>query len=101
MRRGTTPLITLTVPMDLRGWSVYITLKNGVKQLTFENDMVSVDYADGISTLRFVLTQEQTLSFKVGECEIQLRAAKDGSAVASSIGTVKIERIIMDGVIDG
>ena len=87
--------------MDLRGWSVYITLKNGVKQLTFENDKVSVDYANGISTLRFVLTQEQTLSFKVGECEIQLRAAKDGSAVASSIGTVKIERIIMDGVIDG
>ena len=87
--------------MDLREWSVYITLKNGVKQLTFENDEVSIDYADGISTLRFVLTQEQTLSFKTGECEVQLRAAKDGSAVASDIGTVEVERIIMGGIIDG
>ena len=102
MIRGTTPIIRLKAKFDLRGWNLYITLKQGLVSYTFENDVVEVEYEDEFSYVSFVLSQEQTLSFNdKNDVEIQLRAAKDSSAVASKVVTVDVDRILMGGVIDG
>ena len=102
MIRGTTPIIRLKAKFDLRGWNLYITLKQGLVSYTFENDVVEIEYEDGFSYVSFVLSQEQTLSFNdKNDAEIQLRATKDSSAVASKVATVDVDRILMDGVIDG
>lgn len=102
MIRGTTPIIKLKAKFDLRGWNLYITLKQGLVSYTFENDVLEIDFENGESTVSFMLTQEQTLSFNdKNDVEIQLRAAKDSSAVASKVATVDVERILMGGVIDG
>lgn len=102
MIRGTTPMIRLTAKFDLRGWHLYVTLKQGLVSYTFKNDDIEVDFEGGYSTLSFMLTQEQTLSFNDnGKVEIQLRAAKDSSAIASKVATVDVGRILMGGVIDG
>ena len=87
---------------DLRNWHLYVTLKQGLVSYTFENDSIEVDFKDDCSFLSFMLTQEQTLSFNEnGKVEIQLRAAKDNSAIASKVATVDVYRILMGGVIDG
>ena len=102
MIRGTTPIIKLKAKFDLRGWSLYITLKQGLVSYTFENDEVEIVFEDGESIVSFMLSQEQTLSFNEnGKVEIQLRAANDGAAIASKIVSIEVYRILMGGVIDG
>lgn len=102
MIRGTTPTIKLKANFDLRNWNVYATLKQGLTEYTFENDELEIEFEDDFSVISFTLTQEQTLSFNDNnKVEIQLRAAKDGSAVASKIATVDVYRILKGGIIDG
>ena len=100
MRRGTTPAIVLTVDADLTGWTVYVTLKSHSKQLTILNDGLTMEYANQKTTIAFSLTQQQTLDFSVGTCEVQVRAIHDGTAIATDIQTLDIGRILKDGVID-
>ena len=100
MRRGTTPAIVLTVDMDLTAYAVYVTLKSHSKQLTLSNDDVTMEYADSKTTIAFSLTQQQTLDFSVGTCEVQVRAVHDGTAIATDIQTLDVGRILKEGVID-
>lgn len=100
MRRGTTPAITLTVDADLTGWAVYVTLRNKCHSLTIENDRLTIEAEEGISTVVFALTQEETLAFSVGSCEVQVRAIHNGTAIATDIATVDVGRILLEGVID-
>lgn len=100
MRRGTTPTITLESDFDFTGWYLYVTIVNGVKSITFENDSLTMKRDNGKSLISFTLTQEQTLSFKSGTmCEVEIRAYKDGAAVATDIESVSVDRILKDGVI--
>lgn len=102
MIRGTTPTIRLKAKFDLRNWNLYVTLKQGLVEYTFENGELEVDFDDGFSVVSFMLTQGQTLSFNENnKVEIQLRAAKDDSAIASKVATVDVYRILKGGVIDG
>ena len=112
MRRGTTPAILLTVDTDLTGFSVYVTIRSytenipeilkchPARQTTIENDRLTVDVDDGISTIAFSLTQEETLAFAPGKAEIQVRAIKDGTASATEIAKVNVGNILLEGVID-
>lgn len=100
MRRGTTPIISLEVDFDFTDWDLFVTFKNGLKTITVENDGLTLEVENGISTVNILLTQLQTLSFNAGtECEVQIRAYKDGISIATEIGVLEIERILMDGVI--
>ena len=100
MRRGTTPTITLESEFDFTGWYLYVTIVNGVKSFTFENDSLTMKRENGKSLISFTLTQEQTLSFKSGTmCEVEIRACKDGAAVATDIKSVSVDRILKDGAI--
>ena len=100
MRRGTTPTITLTVDADVHDWTMYVTFANGGNQVTFEDDRL-VKTLDGPQTkVEFVLSQEETLALSVGTVEVQIRAIKDGVALATDIQRLPIDRIIKEGVID-
>ena len=102
MIRGTTPTIKLKAKFDLRNWNIYATLKQGLTEYTIENGELETEFEDGYSVVSFTLTQEQTLSFNDNnKVEIQLRAAKDDSAIASKIVTVDVYRILKGGVING
>ena len=101
MRRGTTPAIVLeAIGRDLTQWKVYVTLKNESNLLTLENDDLTMTYSEGITTIAFSLTQEQTLAFDIGTCEVEIRAIHDGTAVATEIGKLEVNRILLEGVIN-
>lgn len=100
MRRGTTPAITLTVDADITAFHVYVTLRNKSQTITIENERLSMEYANDKTTIAFALTQEETLAFNVGTCEVQVRAIHDGTAIATEIENIDVGRIILEGVID-
>ena len=82
MRRGTTPRVTVTAPIDLTPMTVYLTFKQGSAEATLTNaDFEAFAYADGKTTISASLTQEQTLAFEAGErVRVQVRAVQsDGT----------------------
>lgn len=98
MHRGTTPEYELIVDMDLTGWTCYVTLKWSKTEVTLEADRLDVTGGEQ-STVRFSLSQEESLKFRPGKAHIQLRAIKDGVAVATDIATVSVGKILKDGEI--
>lgn len=100
MRRGTTPTITLTVDADVSDWTLYVSMSNGGSIVTFEDDRLTKTLDGPQTIIELTLTQEETLAFSTGSLEVQIRAIKDGVAVATAIGNLDVDRIIKDGVID-
>ena len=98
--RGTTPSITVTVPMDLTGYTCYLSIgrKPKAPYLTASNDQMAATYGE-TSTLTFTLTQEQTLACKAGKALVQLRIIDGDAALASTMGEVEIFDIVKDGEI--
>ena len=100
MRRGTTPPFAVeVVGEDWTNLNIHLTFEAGAL-VTKSGDDLTVTYADGVTTVSTVLTQEDTLSFTAGiDCEVQIRAYNaDGSlADATTIGRVPVERILEDG----
>lgn len=98
MRQGTTPTIQITVNnIDLADMErIYVVFeqngnlsKKSMTDLKVENNVISV-----------LLTQEETLSFKNGNCNIQLRMITyDGIAMASPIKTVNVYSVLNKEVI--
>lgn len=100
MRRGTTPPITVSVNENLTGYTLYVTVKNGFHKATLTGDRLTINYTENSTVIAFMLTQEETLAFGVGRCEVQVRAVDArGYAVATDIKTKSIGRIIQEGVI--
>ena len=98
--RGTTPSITVTVPMDLTGYTCYLSIgrKPRAPYLTASNDQMVATYGE-TSALTFTLTQEQTLACKAGKALVQLRIIDGDAALASTMGEVEIFDVVKDGVI--
>lgn len=99
MRQGTTPAVPLTVDMDLIGWTVYVTFTNSGKELTITNDRLEMTLENGKTLVMVPLTQEETLAFNVGVCEVQIRAIHDGTAIATETEFIDIEKVLLKGVI--
>ena len=116
MRRGTTPTLRIKVKgigVDEFD-SIYLSVKQGnqmitwlggsadpeyVKVGTIGEDEVEVD--DDENRIIVMLTQEETLSFKDGACQIQLRAYTNGGAsVASTVKSAFWEHILLEGEIE-
>jgi len=100
MVRGTTP----TLKLKLKGIetsrlnSIYITLKQGNKEVTKMN--VDGIIAESESILSVPLTQEDTLTFSQGYVSVQLRAmTTDDLAIASKPRLVLMDDILKEGVI--
>jgi len=103
MRRGTTPTITLTVDADVTGHAVEVTLRRPfMEPLTLTNDpddnRLAMALDDGKTAIEFTLTQDETLAMH-GPVEVQVRAVKNGVAIATDIGTLDVGRILREGVI--
>ena len=105
MRRGTTPTINITVDSDLTGYVIYLTFRqNDGQSITKTNDALNIDVDDDKTFIDCTLTQEETLMFNPPNCiEVQIRAVTPGgqTAVASTIASIPIERILQDGVLNG
>lgn len=102
MRRGTTPTLTVTVDADIHDWETHVYISNGGNDpLDLEGARLTMAYENGVTTVTFTLTQEETLAFEPAPCELQVRAAKGGVAVATDIRRVPVGRILKGGVIGG
>lgn len=65
MRRYTTPTVPMTVPVDLTGAEIHVTIKQGARKIQKTGaDVVSVyDSESGKTELSVSLTQEETGTF--------------------------------------
>ena len=116
MRRGTTPTLRIKVKgigVEEIG-SIYLSVKQANKMITWLNDEADpsivtegtigenkVEIDEDENRIIVTLTQEETLSYKDGACQVQLRATTiKGASVASSIVTRQWEHILLEGEIE-
>ena len=101
MRRGYAGPITATVTgIDLSGWTVYLTIKTRFREITKTGDDLDVSYANGVTTIIFNLTQDETLSFTEGTASVQVRyVSADGLADASVMAQIIIQPVLKQGVL--
>lgn len=101
MRRGTTPTLTVTVDADVHDWETHVYIANGGNVLDLAGERLTMAWDGTQTTVELTLTQAETLAFEPSPCELQVRAAKDGVAVATDIRRVPVGRILAGGVIGG
>lgn len=103
MRRGTTPEYELIVSgFDLTGQTLYVTLSQYAKKVTLSGDRLNVTYEPVTNTTSviFSLTQQETLTFKNGDVEVQIRFIDaDGMAQATDIKLLPVLPILFEEVI--
>lgn len=93
MIRGTTPKYTFNVDVPGKVISdIEVTFKQASSDLEIQKELVrdNLRFVDGVLSL--ALTQEETASFDVGSCQVQLRVLTDDKQVlASEIARIKVE----------
>lgn len=101
MIRGTTPTYIQTIDnYDLTDTTVYVTIKDSWTRLTLTNNVQSIQYDGNKSIIVFRLTQDETLSFREGKAEVQVRFIDIGGiAKATDIQPIDVCRILQPGVI--
>ena len=100
--RGTTPQLTATIKdADLQGMDVYLTVgrKDAQPWATVGPEGVTVEYDGTDTTVTATLTQEQTLACPVGGGFVQVRAYKDGQAIATGMVPVEVAPVIYNEVL--
>ena len=111
MRRGSTPIVTITVPnQDFDDCNVYVTIDQDGNQVTkasrtSEDIEITKNYDDEgellSSDIAVYLTQEETMQFAVGNAEVQIRwIDTNGNAYVTDIDKIKLERTLLEGVIE-
>nr|DAF47922.1 MAG TPA: hypothetical protein [Siphoviridae sp. ct0D87]DAH63161.1 MAG TPA: hypothetical protein [Caudoviricetes sp.]DAP70043.1 MAG TPA: hypothetical protein [Caudoviricetes sp.] len=98
MRQGTTPTIQITInDIDLNEMqNIYVVFEQNGYILKKESSDLDIEG----NTISVSLSQEETLNFKEGTCNIQLRMiTKGGVAIASPIKTTKVYRVLNKEVI--
>lgn len=98
MRQGTTPTIQITInDIDLNEMqNIYVVFEQNGYILKKESNDLDIEG----NTISVSLSQEETLNFKEGTCNIQLRMiTKGGVAIASPIKTTKVYRVLNKEVI--
>lgn len=97
MRRGTTPTLLINVNTDMNmieRW--YITVKQDDVSITKTNDDLKITG----QTIEMRFTQRETMMFRSGEAEIQIRAITiEGDRVAGEIQRFPMDRILYNEVI--
>ena len=88
----------LIVDADIADWTVYASFKTNGEVYTFNNDRMQMTVEDDVTTILLTLTQEETLAMH-GSAEVQVRAIKNGNAIATEVKRVDVGRIIKEGVI--
>ncbi len=101
MLQGTTPVYELCIEgYDLTDKSVYVTISSGCKKVTKTGDDLAIAYDGEKSLVYFSLSQEETLSFEVGNAKIQVRfISEGGEAFGTETVTVKVRGSLLKQVI--
>lgn len=103
MRRYTTPTLPMTVPVDLTGADIYVTIKQGQRKLQKTGaDVVSVyDSESGKTTLSVTLTQEETGAFLAEKkAYVQVNwIFSDGTRDATNIKQIDVSENLIAEVI--
>lgn len=96
--RGTTPDYVLALNgYDLTGKTVYVTLAQGGIKTTLTGNRLTIVAGEDGSTVAFSLSQAETLRFKRGDVEVQLKCIDEqGSVDASGIGQLTINRALLE-----
>lgn len=101
MRRGSTSVITLTVPdcLDLTAYkTVYITFAQGTKRITKKSGDPGVTLEPRKAIVQ--LAQEDTLKFVTGPVEVQLRyITQDGRVEATEIAKTYNRNVLLEEVL--
>lgn len=97
MYRGSTPTHNIETDIDLTGASaVYVTYHQGGTIITKTGESLVITK----NSISVTLSQEDTLSFKAGKVQMQVRyVMPDGTADASEIVSFDVGSILLDGVI--
>ena len=103
MKRFTTPSIPMTVPVDLTGADIYVTIKQGQRKLQKTGaDVISVyDAESGKTTLTVTLTQEETGAFLAEKkAYVQVNwIFSDGTRDATNIKQIDVSENLIAEVI--
>lgn len=96
--RGTTPVYVLILDgYDLTGTTVYVTLAQGEVKTTLPRERLSVAAEESGSVVAFELTQAETLGYKVGYVEVQVKCIDaEGNADGFAIGQFTISRALLE-----
>lgn len=111
MRRGSTPIVSITVPNEnFDNCNVYVTLDQDGTQVTKSSRTspdieISKNYDDSgelvSSTVAVYLTQEDTMKFEVGQARVQIRWIDlNDNAFVTDIKSVKLTETLLEGVIE-
>lgn len=104
MRRGTTPDYVLSISgYDLTDQSLYVTIAQYSNKITLTGERLTVTYDSetNITSIVFSLTQEETLAFKSGNVEVQIRFIDaDGVAQATEIKLLPVLPVLFEEVIE-
>lgn len=99
MIRGTTPIITLRIEsdIDLRLCKqIWATMRQADTEVTKEMSELTVEK----NCIRIDLSQSDTLALDPGQLYVQVRGlTAAGSAFATRIASMKVERILKEGEI--
>ena len=104
MTQGTTPSYIFALKdkkLNFEDIEIFvITLKSCSAEVTHNSEEPCVTLDNEKKTITLTLTQEETLSFKEGEAEMQLRGKFiEGTAFASKVCRVPVERSLYKEVI--
>lgn len=101
MRRYTTPSHTLVVSgVDLTEAIVRVTYRQANNVVTVEP--TEVEYADGRSTIKTTLTEEDTATLNVGNAKVQVNWVIDGVRDATEAIPLKVtENLLEKELIEG
>lgn len=104
MTQGTTPSYIFALKdktINFEDIEIFvITLKSCSFEVTHNSDEPCVTLDNEKKTITLTLTQQETLSFKEGEAEVQLRGKFiAGTAFASKVCRVPVERSLYKEVI--
>lgn len=96
--RGTTPEISISVNLDLTSYvSVFSISQHHI--LSFKDERLIKTVQSGITTIKVILTQEESLTFEEGEALIQLKTKKDNVVFASKIKKVTFTKILNEDIL--
>lgn len=100
--QGTTPYLQVAIDgCDLTAAEViYVTIEQGQHRLNLTGERVNVLSEEGNSVVTVHLTQEETLAFKKGFAEIQVRwRDSEGDAFETEVLSVNFLKALYKGVI--
>lgn len=98
--RGTTPTFDVEVDYNLTGFTCYLAI-GATGRPRLKKSIACVDGGEEKSVASFKLTQADTMALAPGVSEWQMRCVKGETAIATGVGTVRVEDVIQYGELNG